>query len=96
MSQRENISSEEVEKFNDLAREWWNPHGSFAPLHKLNPLRFEYIRENSSLEGKTAIDVGCGGGIHACQKLERKRQSKISPQTCNESSPIGSQNCNGL
>ena len=58
MSQRENISSEEVEKFNDLAREWWNPHGSFAPLHKLNPLRFEYIRENSSLEGKSAIDVG--------------------------------------
>ena len=63
MSERENISLEEVEKFNDLAREWWNPHGSFAPLHKLNPLRFEYIRENSSLEGKTAIDVGCGGGI---------------------------------
>ena len=63
MSQRDNISSEEVEKFNDLAREWWNPHGSFAPLHKLNPLRFEYIRENSSLDGKTAIDVGCGGGI---------------------------------
>jgi len=63
MSQRENISSEEVQKFNDLAKEWWNPHGSFAPLHKLNPLRFEYIRANSNLEGKTAIDVGCGGGI---------------------------------
>ena len=49
MSQSENISSEEVEKFNDLAREWWNPHGSFAPLHKLNPLRFEYIRAHTEL-----------------------------------------------
>ena len=63
MSQRENISSEEVEKFNDLAKEWWNPHGSFSALHKLNPVRFEYIRVNSNLDGKTAIDVGCGGGI---------------------------------
>ena len=63
MDQRDNINTEEVDKFNDLANEWWNPYGSFAPLHKLNPLRFEYIRANSNLEGKTAIDVGCGGGI---------------------------------
>ena len=63
MNQTENINSDEVRKFNDLAKEWWNPHGSFAPLHKLNPLRFEYIRANSNLQGKNAIDVGCGGGI---------------------------------
>ena len=63
MIQAENINSDEVRKFNDLAKEWWNPHGSFAPLHKLNPLRFEYIRANSNLQGKNAIDVGCGGGI---------------------------------
>ncbi len=63
MNERENINTDEVDKFNDLAKEWWNPHGSFAPLHKLNPLRFEYIRTNCNLEGKKAIDVGCGGGI---------------------------------
>jgi len=63
MNQSENINTEEVNKFNELAKEWWNPHGSFAPLHKLNPLRFEYIRANCDLDGKTAIDVGCGGGI---------------------------------
>ena len=63
MDQTENINSEEVRKFNDLAKEWWNPYGSFAPLHKLNPLRFEYIRTNSKLLGNNAIDVGCGGGI---------------------------------
>ena len=63
MNQTENINSDEVRKFNDLAKEWWNPHGSFAPLHKLNPLRFEYIKSNSDLLGKNAIDVGCGGGI---------------------------------
>ncbi len=56
MDQRDNINTEEVDKFNDLANEWWNPYGSFAPLHKLNPLRFEYIRANSNLEGKTAIE----------------------------------------
>ena len=63
MDQTENINPEEVKKFNDLAKEWWNPYGSFAPLHKLNPLRFEYIRTNSKLLGNNAIDVGCGGGI---------------------------------
>ena len=63
MNQSENINTEEVNKFNELAKEWWNPNGSFAPLHKLNPLRFEYIRTNCDLDGKTAIDVGCGGGI---------------------------------
>ena len=63
MDQTENINQEEVRKFNDLAKEWWNPYGSFSPLHKLNPLRFEYIRTNSKLLSNNAIDVGCGGGI---------------------------------
>ncbi len=63
MNQKENVRPEEVKKFDELAKEWWNPHGRFASLHKLNPLRFEYIRSNSDLDGKSAIDVGCGGGI---------------------------------
>ena len=63
MNKRENINSEEVKKFNELAKEWWNPHGSFAPLHKLNPLRFGYIQSKTNLSGKDLIDVGCGGGI---------------------------------
>ena len=40
------INKEEVEKFNKIAEEWWNPHGKFKPLHKFNPIRIEYIKNN--------------------------------------------------
>ena len=58
-----NIDPTEIKKFNDLASRWWDPTGDFKPLHDLNPLRSEYIASLIELEGKTAIDVGCGGGI---------------------------------
>ena len=54
---------EEIEKFNALADNWWNPHGEMKPLHQLNPVRFEYIQKFTSLSGKKILDVGCGGGI---------------------------------
>ena len=60
---KDNISAEEVRKFNKLAREWWNPDGSFAALHTLNPLRFNYIKNWTELDNKKCLDIGCGGGI---------------------------------
>ena len=62
-SNNNNIDPLEIDKFNKLAEDWWNPNGDFAPLHQLNPLRFEYIKTNTDLKDKTCIDIGCGGGI---------------------------------
>ena len=40
------INKTEINKFDKLAAEWWNPEGSFKPLHKFNPIRIKYIKEN--------------------------------------------------
>ena len=68
------INKTEINKFNKLAAEWWNPEGSFKPLHKFNPIRIKYIKENiikhfkiksknEPLKGIDILDVGCGGGL---------------------------------
>src|SRR5690349_11126484 len=69
------IVPEEVEQFGPLAADWWDPHGASAMLHKLNPVRLKYIRDQidqhwqcdecgrAPLAGKTALDVGCGAGL---------------------------------
>jgi 2-polyprenyl-6-hydroxyphenyl methylase/3-demethylubiquinone-9 3-methyltransferase len=65
----------EVEKFSALAAEWWNPEGKFAVLHKFNPVRLAYVREQLTArfgrdpfhrrpyEGLSFLDIGCGGGL---------------------------------
>ncbi len=54
----------ELEKFSQLAHRWWDPNSEFRPLHEINPLRMNYISDLvGGLEGKTILDVGCGGGI---------------------------------
>ena len=60
-----NVDHEEVEKFAVLAARWWDENSEFKPLHDINPLRLNYIKEqcSGSLEGKRILDVGCGGGI---------------------------------
>ena len=55
----------ELEKFSQLAHRWWDPNSEFKPLHDINPLRLDYINRIAPLSGKTALDVGCGGGILA-------------------------------
>jgi 2-polyprenyl-6-hydroxyphenyl methylase/3-demethylubiquinone-9 3-methyltransferase len=67
----------EVEQFARLASDWWDPNGASAMLHKLNPVRLAYIRDRINqhwqvdehgrrpLEGKSALDVGCGAGLLA-------------------------------
>ena len=68
------INKEEIEKFSNLAKEWWDPEGKFKPLHKFNPIRIQYIKNSiikefniknrkkpfSNLE---ILDIGCGGGL---------------------------------
>ena len=71
------IVSDEVRQFAAQAGDWWDPKGSEAMLHKLNPVRLKYIRDQidqhwqcdecarTPLEGKSALDVGCGAGLLA-------------------------------
>ena len=40
------VNKKEIEKFSNMADEWWDPHGKFKPLHKFNPIRIKYIKEN--------------------------------------------------
>ena len=59
----ENVDAAEVAKFNSLASRWWDPQGDFRPLHEINPLRLDWIRQQVELRDKTVVDIGCGGGI---------------------------------
>jgi len=59
-----NADPSELAKFSALAHRWWDPTSDFKPLHDINPLRMGYIaRQCGGLEGKSVLDVGCGGGI---------------------------------
>ncbi len=60
-----NVDPAEIAKFSELAHHWWNPSGDFKPLHDINPLRLDYIDTRVGLNGKSVLDVGCGGGILA-------------------------------
>ena len=68
------INKKEIEKFSEIAEEWWNPEGKFKPLHKFNPVRISYIKNNiissfklknkkKPLKNIKILDIGCGGGL---------------------------------
>src|ERR1700761_1642575 len=69
------IDAAEVAKFTAMAADWWDPAGKFAPLHKFNPIRLQFIRDTAAshfgrdarairpFEGLTLLDIGCGGGL---------------------------------
>ncbi|HTZ76859.1 MAG TPA: bifunctional 2-polyprenyl-6-hydroxyphenol methylase/3-demethylubiquinol 3-O-methyltransferase UbiG [Stellaceae bacterium] len=71
------IDREEIERFSALAATWWDPRGSMAPLHKLNPARLQFLRDAlaghfgrdpkslTPFEGLRLLDIGCGGGLIA-------------------------------
>ena len=73
---------EEIDHFATLATEWWDPDGEFRSLHKINPIRIKYIRDQichhfgrstkdiKPLSGLSILDVGCGGGL-ICEPLTR-------------------------
>ena len=58
-----NVDRDEVAKFSALASRWWDPEGEFRPLHRLNPIRTEYVASHAGLAGASVLDVGCGGGL---------------------------------
>lgn len=61
-----NVDPQEIEKFSALASRWWDPEGEFKPLHKINPLRLDYIQEHcDGVFQKSVLDIGCGGGLLA-------------------------------
>lgn len=57
------FSQAEIDKFNSLAHEWWNPTGQLKTLHQINPARVEFINKHVKLKDVNLIDIGCGGGI---------------------------------
>ncbi len=63
MNPATNVDHAEVNKFEQLASRWWDENSEFKPLHRINPLRLDYIDGRVGLKGKKVIDVGCGGGI---------------------------------
>jgi 2-polyprenyl-6-hydroxyphenyl methylase/3-demethylubiquinone-9 3-methyltransferase len=79
---RSTVDEAEVARFERLARTWWDPNGSMKVLHRFNPVRLAYIRDEISrhlgreprsgapLAGLTLLDVGCGGGL-LCEPLAR-------------------------
>lgn len=74
---RSTVDAEEVERFSRIAREWWDPNGKMAVLHKFNPVRLAYVRDAACerfgrdpklidcLSGLRILDIGCGGGLLA-------------------------------
>jgi len=68
------VDKTEIEKFSKMAKDWWNPNGKFKPLHKFNPIRIKYIKDNiikkfnlnssnKPLKTINILDIGCGGGL---------------------------------
>lgn len=76
-SNRASVDPDEIARFEAMATEWWDPHGKFRPLHKFNPVRLSWIRENllthfgrdpasaRPFDGLRVLDIGCGGGLVA-------------------------------
>ncbi len=72
---KSSIDPDEVEFFSRIAAQWWDPKGKFAPLHRFNPVRLSFIREQAlarfgrdpgarrPFEGLRLLDIGCGGGL---------------------------------
>ncbi|RCS22488.1 bifunctional 2-polyprenyl-6-hydroxyphenol methylase/3-demethylubiquinol 3-O-methyltransferase UbiG [Phyllobacterium salinisoli] len=79
---RTTVDAADVERFSRIAAEWWNPQGKFRPLHKFNPTRLAYIKEEicaafardplapRPFEGLRILDIGCGGGL-LCEPMAR-------------------------
>ncbi len=86
------VSAEELARFSAIAEDWWDPNGKFKPLHRLNPVRLDYIRSrlcdhfqrdrraSGALDGLRLLDIGCGGGLLA-EPLARQgaRVTAIDP-----------------
>jgi len=76
------VDAGEIERFSAIAADWWNPAGKFAPLHRFNPVRLSFVRDEAArrfvrdpkalrpFEGLALLDIGCGGGL-LCEPMRR-------------------------
>ena len=74
--------ADEIARFAAMAESWWDPNGDFRPLHRLNPVRLEFIRDHVArhfgrdplgpepFKGLDVLDIGCGGGL-LCEPMRR-------------------------
>jgi 2-polyprenyl-6-hydroxyphenyl methylase / 3-demethylubiquinone-9 3-methyltransferase len=100
------IAPAEAARFGAMAADWWNPKGSSAMLHRLNPVRLGYIRRQidthwdidprdlKPLQGKTVLDVGCGAGL-MCEPLARLGATVTGIDAAPENIEIASAHADG-
>ena len=93
------VDTEEVEKFEAMAAEWWDPNGKFKPLHMLNPCRLDYIinqiccefnrdrKEQLPFAGLRILDIGCGGGL-LCEPMARLGADVIGVDAAMNNIPV--------
>ncbi|MEL7026146.1 MAG: bifunctional 2-polyprenyl-6-hydroxyphenol methylase/3-demethylubiquinol 3-O-methyltransferase UbiG [Pseudomonadota bacterium] len=93
------IDPAEIEKFQAMAAEWWDPNGKFRPLHMLNPCRLDYItaqiaaefdrdlNSNRPFEGLRLLDIGCGGGLLS-EPMTRLGASVVGADAAERNIPV--------
>lgn len=81
-SENTTADPDEIERFSRIAEEWWDENGKFRPLHRLGPVRVQYVRDGAAahfgrdtaqmrcLSGLSLLDIGCGGGL-MCEPMTR-------------------------
>ncbi len=99
MAAESTIDAREIEKFEAMAAEWWNPAGKFKPLHMLNPCRLDYITRqiaaeygrdlsaHSPFEGLRLLDIGCGGGL-LCEPMARLGAEVVGADAAERNIPV--------
>ena len=93
------VDANEIEKFQKMAAEWWNPEGMFKPLHMLNPCRLDYITAQIAAEfgrdlaadrpfaGLRLLDIGCGGGL-LCEPMARLGADVVGADAAERNIPV--------
>lgn len=97
--QTSTIDPAEIEKFQAMAAEWWDPNGKFRPLHMLNPCRLDYITAQIAAEfgrdvsaqapfsGLRLLDIGCGGGL-LCEPMARLGAKVVGADAAERNIPV--------
>ena len=93
------IDAGEIEKFQAMAAEWWDPQGKFKPLHMLNPCRLDYIAAQIAdqfdrdlaaerpFDGLRVLDIGCGGGL-LCEPMARLGATVVGVDAAARNIPV--------
>ncbi|KAG1715200.1 Ubiquinone biosynthesis O-methyltransferase [Nymphon striatum] len=93
------VDPAEIEKFQAMAAEWWDPNGKFKPLHMLNPCRLDYITaqiagefdrdltQPNPFQGLRILDIGCGGGL-LCEPMARLGATIVGVDAAERNIPV--------